>query len=178
MVLFQMKTYDKNAQNQNLQYHNCVSINNDRVLDMAPSKTFDITIVYPWIMTMYLLLDMVSWKSYFVLMKYIYKSIELQNWCIPFHPRSIIRNSNGFPLMSTLVHLRFLVRFRVLLLVLAFCVVCVWFFFCYCSVVFNALWVVSLVLNVSLDCPLLIASSVFSNVYWLNLNYKCSKNLS
>ena len=29
-----MKTYDKNAQNQNLQYyHNRVSMNNDRVLD-------------------------------------------------------------------------------------------------------------------------------------------------
>jgi hypothetical protein len=40
MVLFQMKTYDKNAQNQNLQYyHNRVSMNNDRVLDMAPSKS-------------------------------------------------------------------------------------------------------------------------------------------
>ena len=80
MVLFQMKTYDKNAQNQNLQYyHNRVSMNNDRVLDMAPSKTFNITIMYPRIMTMYLLLDMASWNSYFVLLKYIYKSIELWN---------------------------------------------------------------------------------------------------
>ena len=80
MVLFQMKTYDKNAQNQNLQYyHNRVSMNNDRVLDMAPSKTFNITIMYPRIMTMYLLLDMASWNSYFVLLKYIYKSIELRN---------------------------------------------------------------------------------------------------
>jgi len=75
-----MKTYDKNAQNQNLQYyHNRVSMNNDRVLDMAPSKTFNITIMYPRIMTMYLLLDMASWNSYFVLLKYIYKSIELWN---------------------------------------------------------------------------------------------------
>ena len=80
MVLFQMKTYDKNAQNQNLQYyHNRVSMNNDRVLDMAPSKTFNITIMYPRIMTMYLLLDMAFWNSYFVLLKYIYKSIELWN---------------------------------------------------------------------------------------------------
>ena len=171
-----MKTYDKNAQNQNLQYHNRVSMNNDRVLDMAPSKTFNITIVYPWIMTMYLLLDMASWKSYFVLLKYIYKSIELWNWCIPFYPRSIIRNRNGFPFTSTLVHSQFLVGVPCIAPCFSFlCSVCA--FVCYCFVVF-VLWVVSLVLNVSLDCPLLIASSVFSNVYWLNLNYKCSKNLS
>ena len=67
-----MKTYDKNDKNQNLQYHSRVSMNNDGVQDMAPSKTFNITIVYPRIMTMYLLLDMASWKSYFVLIKYIY----------------------------------------------------------------------------------------------------------
>ena len=129
-----MKTYDKNAQNQNLQYHNRVSINNDSVLDMAPSKTFNITIVYPWIMTMYLLLDMVSWKSYFDLMKYIYKPIELRNWCIPFHPRSIIRNRNGFPFHEYLgsppvfggvpciaPYFSFLCRVCVLFLLLLFC---------------------------------------------------------
>ena len=73
---------------------------------------------------------------------------EYTNVCVP--RRCFIRNRNCLLFESTWVHLRFFLVGFELLLILVLCV-------CLCFLSFS--------FSVSLDCPFVIALSVFSNIY-------------
>ena len=83
----------------------------------------------------------------------IYKTClyEYYGWCL-------IRSRNRLPFMITWFHLQFFCGGSVLLIFLISCVVLCFCFVCLC--------LVCPMLPVSLNCPFLIAPSVFANVYF------------